>query len=296
MSTINTVAVAGASGFLGPAIVNQLVEDGFKVTVLGRKGTSHAFPASVATAEIDYESPESLVKALTGQDAVVSTIGFAGLPQQLPLVRAAVAAGVKRFVPSEYGSDATNEAAAGLPPFKPKHAVAAALAAAAAGGDITYTLVSTGPFLDMALAQGLLLDLRGKRARLFDGGDARFSTTTVASVARAVSGVLQHPAETANRNVRVRSASTTQNALLAMAQKAVGADGWTTAVVSTADALAKAYAALAKGEVDRLGFIAAAVWGEGYGGDFEAADNDLLGVHELDDAELQSLVDDIAKK
>lgn len=275
--------------------MKQLVEDGFKVTVLTRKGASHTFPPAVAVTEIDYESPESLVEALKGQDAVVSTIGFAGLPQQLPLIQAAVKAGVKRFVPSEFGSDAENAAAIALPPFGPKKAAAEALAKEAAAGTITYTLVSTGPFLDMALAHGMFVNLKSKSANLWNGGGQTFSTTTVASVARAVAGVLRHPEETRNRNVHVHSASTTQNALLAKAKKAVGADGWETTVVSTDDALKKAYAALEKGEVDRIGFISTVIWDGKYGSDFKKVDNDLLGVHELTDAELQSLVDSFAK-
>lgn len=274
--------------------MNQLLEDGFKVTALARKGSSHKFPAAVAVVEIDYESPESLVKALSGQDAVVSAVGLDGLETQLPLVAAAVKAGVKRFVPSEFVGDATNEKAGQLPPFVPKKAVSDLLAKEAAAGKITYTLLSTGPFLDMWLASGMFLNLKAKSANLWNGGDRVFSTTTVPSSAKAVSGVLLHPEETKNRNVRVHSASTTQNKLLAIAKKAVGADGWTTTVTSTDDALKEAYAKLDKGEVDKLGFISSAIWGEGYGSNFEV-ENDLVGVKELSDAEIQSLMEGLAK-
>ncbi|XXH00131.1 SET domain-containing protein 5 [Hypoxylon texense] len=295
MSTIKTVAVAGASGNLGPSIVKQLLEDGFKVTVLTRKGSSHTFPPSVEVAEVDYESPETLVEALQGQDAVVSAVGFAGLKQQLRLIDAAVEAGVKRFVPSEFGSDAENEAANALPPFRPKKAAADVLAHEAAAGRITYTLVSTGPFLDMALAHGLFLNLKAKTANLWNGGGKTFSTTTVAGTAKAISGVLLHPEETKNRNVHVRSASVSQNGLLEKAKKALGADGWTVHAASTDDALKKAYASLETGEIDRLSFITTVIWDEKYGSDFKNVDNELLGVHELSDAELQSLVDSLAK-
>lgn len=52
-------------------------------------------------------SPESLQRALSGQDAVVSMIPIVALAEQQKLVEAALAAGVKLFVPSEYGSDST---------------------------------------------------------------------------------------------------------------------------------------------------------------------------------------------
>ncbi|KAI1767858.1 NAD(P)-binding protein [Hypoxylon sp. FL1150] len=297
MSAIKTVAVAGATGNIGKPILNQLIEDGFKVTALTRKGTSHTFPPSVTVAEVDYESPESLVKALQGQDAVVSAVGFNGLPLQLPLIDAAVKAGVKRFLPSEYGGDAENAKAAALPIFAPKKQVLDALTAAAAvkGGSLTYTLVSTGPFLDMALGFGLFVNLREKSATLWNGGDRAFSTTTTTATATAVAQVLKHPQETRNRTVRVRSASTTQNKLLAIAKEVLGGEGWTTKVASTEDALKRAHASLETGKVDRVAFITETIWGEGYGCDFEKVDNELLGVRELSEAEIQGLIEGLTK-
>ncbi|KAI0166923.1 NAD(P)-binding protein [Hypoxylon sp. FL1284] len=296
MTTIKTVAIAGASGNVGPSLVKQLLEDGFQVTALTRKGATHTFPASVTAVEVDYASPASLEAALRGQDAVISAVGFDGLPQQLPLVSAAAAAGVKRFLPSEFGGDATNEKTSALPPFEPKKAVLDALRREAAGGKMTYTLISTGPFLDMGLRFGMFVDAKNKTANLYDGGDVRFSTTTLESVAKAVSGVLRNLEATENRNVRVHSVSTTQNALLAKAKKAVGTDGWTVNVVKTDDVLAGAHAKLKEtGEVDRIGFIVSAVWGQGYGSDFQDVDNELVGVRKLTEDEVQSMVDSVAK-
>lgn len=40
-----------------------------------------------------------------GRDIVLSAVGTAGLPGQLMHIEAAVAAGVKRYVPSEFGLD-----------------------------------------------------------------------------------------------------------------------------------------------------------------------------------------------
>ncbi|KAI0139396.1 putative oxidoreductase CipA-like protein [Hypoxylon sp. NC0597] len=296
MSVFKNVAVAGASGNFGPAVVNQLLEDGFKVTVLTRKGVNHTFPSSVTTIEVDYDSPETLVKALEGQDAVVSVVGFAGLTKQIPLIHAAIKAGVKRFLPSEYGGNAENENALSLPLFQPKKATSELLKKEAAAGNITYTLVSSGPFLDMALKFGLSADLKGKTIKLWDGGDRPYSTTTIPSTAKAVSGVLKHPEETKNRNVFVRNATLTQKSLFEKVKKATGPEGWKAETPSTRDALKQATASLEKGEIDRLGFIAVAIWGEGYGGHFPKVDNELLGVKELSDEELQSLIDSIAKE
>ncbi|KAL7625253.1 hypothetical protein AAE478_004469 [Parahypoxylon ruwenzoriense] len=295
MGTIAKVAVAGASGIVGTVVLRQLLDDGFKVTALTRKGGNHAFPSSVTVAEIDYESPETLVKALEGQDAVVSTVGFDGLEQQVPLIQAAAKAGVKRFIPSEYGGDAENEKALELPIFRVKKVVSDALKKEAASGSLTYTLISTGPFLDMGLQYGLLIDLKGKNINLWDGGDRKFSSTSLESAAKAVSGVLKHPEETKNRNVFVRNVSITSKELLEKAKKATGPEGWTSNIVSVDDVLKKAYADFENGKVDRFSFIKGVIWGDGFGGDFEKVDNDLLGVKELDDAGLQAVIESFAK-
>ncbi|KAE8312184.1 hypothetical protein BDV41DRAFT_578016 [Aspergillus transmontanensis] len=62
---IHKVALAGATGNLGPAILEQLVAANFEVTVLTRiNGITHKFPASVHVASVDYDSLNSLVAAL----------------------------------------------------------------------------------------------------------------------------------------------------------------------------------------------------------------------------------------
>ncbi|KAI0834673.1 putative oxidoreductase CipA-like protein [Hypoxylon sp. FL0890] len=296
MSAISKVAVAGATGNVGPTFISQLLQDGFKVTVLARKGANHSYPSSVNVVEVDYDSPDTLVKALEGQDAVVSALGFAVLTKQIPLIQAAVKAGVKRFLPSEYGGDAENEKTLQLPPFQAKKATSDFLKKEAAAGHITYTLVSTGPFLDMALRGGLFADLKGKSIRLWDGGDRPFSTTTLPSVAKAVSEVLKHPEETKNRNIFVHSATFTLKELLEKAKKATGAEGWKVETPSISEILKEGLADLEKGEINRVAFIATAIWGEGYGGRFQKVDNELLGIKELSDAELQDFIDTIAKE
>ncbi|KAI8958661.1 NAD(P)-binding protein [Daldinia sp. FL1419] len=290
MSGITKVAIAGATGKLGPTVVKQLLADGFQVTVLSRNGATSSFSPSVTVTEVDYHSPDSLERALSGQDAVVSTVGIDGLPYQIPLVQAAVKVGVKRFIPSEFGGSAENEKTLSLPPFHAKKAVTEVLKKEAAAGSITYTLISTGPFLDMGLQYGFLIDVRGKNVTLWDGGDRAFSTTTVASTAKAVSEVLKHPEETKNRCVFVQNARLSPKQLFEHAKKAVGSDGWKSEVKSTDERLKQGYAELEKGNNDRMAFVTAAIWGEGYGAHFDKVDNELLGIKEFSDAELQDFI------
>lgn len=61
------------------------------------------FPEDLHVKIVDYGSFDSLKAALTGQDAVVSVIATQAIAAQRTAVDAAVAAGVKRFIPSEFG-------------------------------------------------------------------------------------------------------------------------------------------------------------------------------------------------
>jgi hypothetical protein len=53
--------------------------------------------------KVDLSSMNSVTAAFEGQDAIASTVGTAGLASQSVLVDAAVAAGVKRFLLSDFG-------------------------------------------------------------------------------------------------------------------------------------------------------------------------------------------------
>jgi len=295
MSTITKVALAGASGNLGPAILEQLVEAGFQVTVLTRPSSNHTFPPSVRVQPVDYDSIESLTSALTGQDAVVSTLASTALEKQLHLVEAAAKAHVKRFIPSEFGSDTLHEKTSTLPVFAPKVKVLDALKKhAATPGGLTYTAVVTGPFLDWGIKVGFVLNVKEKSVNLFDGGERTFSATTLPSIGKTVVAVLRHLEETKNRAVYVQSTATTSKKLLELGKKATGAQDWTENSISSEEIAAKAWEELKQPQPNPdkfvLPFIQISIWGEGYGSHFQKLDNELLGIPQLSEAELLELI------
>lgn len=57
----------------------------------------------MAAKKVDYSSETSVTEALRSQDAVVSILASAAVRGQRLIIDAAVAAGVKRFIPSEFG-------------------------------------------------------------------------------------------------------------------------------------------------------------------------------------------------
>ncbi|KAI8944791.1 hypothetical protein F4801DRAFT_170438 [Xylaria longipes] len=294
MSTITNVALAGATGNLGPAILEQLLKAGFQVTVLTRQGSTNKPPASVTVKPVDYDSVESLTTALQGQDAVVSTLGPEALSRQLNLVEAAVKAGVKRFLPSEFGSDTTNAKNANLAVFGHKIATHKALVKEAANGNISYTTIVNGPFFDWGMKVGLILNAKEKSISIYDGGERHFSTTTLESIGKAVVGVLKKPEETKNRAVYVQNAAPTLKQLKAIAEKVTGTTWQGKEVSIENDVLPPAVAELEKESPDPSKFaipmIIASIWGDGYGNHFQKLDNELLGVREFTEAEIEAVV------
>jgi len=96
---------------------------------------------------------------------------------------------------------------------------------------------------------------------LYNGGDVKFSATTLAHVAHAVVGVLENPTETANRLIYVHSAATSQNQLIEYATQIDGR-GWTTSAASTVDVLGESRWTLGNGgnEMDAMnGFCVVAM-------------------------------------
>ncbi|KAJ6438252.1 oxidoreductase CipA-like [Purpureocillium lavendulum] len=295
MSVIQNVAVAGATGDLGAPILEALIQSkAFKVTVLTRESSDAKFPASVRVVRVDYTSVPGLTAAVKGQDAVISVLTTSAMELQLGLIEACIAAGVKRFIPSEFGSDCGNPLASKLPVYQPKIAVHKALQEQArAHPDFTYTLVRNGVFLDWSLNRNFIVNFASDTPSFYDGGDRPFSTTTLATIGQAVIGVLRHFEETKNRVVFVRDLVTTQRKVLTIAQRLAPERKWTPVTVNTADLAAASEEKYANGDFSleaSIGFLMRAIFAEGYGSVFDKVDNELLGIAGKTDADLEDLV------
>jgi hypothetical protein len=80
------------------------------LTVLGRLASTNTFSSSVKVLKKDYDDP-SLHEAFEGQDAVVSFVTVTALLDQLKFIDIVAKVGVKRFIPSELGSNSLNPTA-----------------------------------------------------------------------------------------------------------------------------------------------------------------------------------------
>jgi saccharopine dehydrogenase-like NADP-dependent oxidoreductase len=152
MSSIKNIVIIGAGGRLGPSILAAFDKDpNFTVSILSRNSSTQTFPAHITVHRVSDDYPEAeLLKAFKGQDAIVSTIATASTAQQHAIIDAAIKAGVKRFVPSEFGSDTRNDKAMAILPqyFKGKADTVEYLKSKESTG-LTWTAFVTGCFFEL---------------------------------------------------------------------------------------------------------------------------------------------------
>lgn len=255
MATIKNVTVVGAGGNLGPSIVNALLASNFTVTALTRATSNSTFPAGIYVVKTDY-SHDSLVSALKGQDAIVSSIATAALPQQKAVIEAAVQAGVKRFIPSEFGINTTN-----LPPGSGIEQILAGKLEiqrllrekAKENEGFSWTGVSSSLFFDWGFKTGSLgFSIPNKSATIYDSGNEPFTGTNLATIGEAVAFILSHQDKFVNEYLDIASFVTTQNEILKIFEVESG-EKWTVKRLSTDESQRTADEKLAKGDRSAFG-------------------------------------------
>ncbi|RFU82039.1 oxidoreductase [Trichoderma arundinaceum] len=294
-SPYKNIAIAGASGNVGKVLVKALLDAGnFNVTALKRSSSSSTFPDKVKVIDVDFDSVDSLTAALKGQDVLLSAVGASALgDEQKRLIDASIAAGIKRFLPSEFGSNLDNELTAKLPVFEAKVEVQNYLREKAKTTPLTYTLVYSGPFLDWGLDFQFIFKSAGSKPVLYDGGNTVFSTSTLDTVSDAVISILAKPEETKNRSVRFQSVAISQTKILELAKEIAPHRDWQPEVVKLDDLTRAADERLARGIKDAETFtpyILRAINDPRYGPKFENLDNELLGLKQSTEAEIKEIV------
>jgi putative NADH-flavin reductase len=170
-------------GFLGSAVLDQLIKAGFDVTVLTRSHSSiQGVPAGVAVLEVDYTSTDSLEHALRGHDAVVSTVNSAAFMIQQPAIDASIRAGVKRFIPADFGALTTAPESQGLPVHARPVEYQNYLKEMARLGELEYTILAVGLFLDYVVSSPFVVDRVNRTAVLYDSLYDCFSRATVSGL------------------------------------------------------------------------------------------------------------------
>jgi uncharacterized protein YbjT (DUF2867 family) len=233
MSAIKNVAIIGGNGTLGKPVLEALQKSEFNVWVINRQTSKSVYPRTQVITVPDDLDVDAIAKEFQEKqiDAVVIAIAGSQVEQQRKLIDAAFRGGVKRVMPADFGScdsadDKTNEI---LPLMKGKKGIRDYLVELekkerdSNRGKLTWTSLVNAHFFDWGLGNGLLkFDVRGRKAYLLDGGNIKFSASTLPFIGSAVVKVLEKPQETENKLLYIHSLRVTQEEVLAALEKATG--------------------------------------------------------------------------
>ncbi|KAF5008655.1 hypothetical protein FDECE_5067 [Fusarium decemcellulare] len=292
MANLKKVALLG-KGMLGSAVLEELTKAGFTVTLISRKPQSdNNLPAGVSFAHVDYSSIDSLVGALRGHDAAVATLGPEATPTQTNIIDACIQAGIKRYIPSDFGSSTTDPNARDFPVYGPYVRIQDYLKEKARSGTLEYTIFSIGMFMEFVVNTPAIVDATTHSAQIYDQGDQPFSATSVGSIGKAITGSLKNPEATKNKNLFIHDALLTQNKVLALAKEASPGMQWTvTFIDGKADYKRALNSSIANPTELEAVFplLKASLLSGPYNSGYQKVDNELVGLPLMTDEQLKKL-------
>ncbi|PTB69423.1 NAD(P)-binding protein [Trichoderma citrinoviride] len=228
-SVIKTVAVLGASGNVGKVAVPALLSAGFVVTIIARPESASTYPSGVSIIKSSYDDLDTLTQALQGQDALVEAFNPAAAEHQGVIVRAALAAGVKRLITPDFSTDSFSPHAAEVRIFAPKHKAQRELESLTSSPDctLTWTAVVLGAWFDWGIETGYFWIDKDKRTiTRFGSGNQKVSVSRVASVGETIVAVLRNPDKYRNHVAYFPDYTVSTNELIAMLDEISSGGGW----------------------------------------------------------------------
>jgi hypothetical protein len=219
------------------AMVNALVPVSFhrdnlkcQVSVLTYPLQTLGVPPHVSPYAVEHKTsdftPESLRGAFAEQDLVISTMAGGDFELQISIIHALVAAGVKRFIPHEFGYDTLNQ---GIQARIPKYAGKAKvleylqnnILPATPGFD--WIGIATGYTLDTNLISGDLgFDMQWHSATIHGIGTEPFAASSLGRVGKVVVQVIQHWTEINSHYIYAAGVVTSANEILRAVERATG--------------------------------------------------------------------------
>ena len=218
------IVLAGATGDLGFRIAQSLLNRGAVVRALVRPGNTKPEVTSLRDlgaeiVEVDFNSVTALTKACAGAACVVSAVS--GLRDvivngQKRLLDAAVAAGVSRFIPSDYSIDYTKLSKGSNRNLDLRREFNQRLDQA----PIQATSILNGMFTDLLTGQAPVVLFGLKRVLYYGDADQPLDFTTTANTAEFTAAAALDP--TTPRYLRVAGEVATVRGLQAAATAATG--------------------------------------------------------------------------
>jgi hypothetical protein len=255
----------------------------------------------VITIEDGY-SFEDLVNSFKGHDVVINAVAHSAISEQYRFIEAAVEAGVKRFIPSEFGLDNTNPRARAISSvFDQKAKVREFLIGKEKFG-LSWTVIACGVWIDWyvydqeslihhksslhviqfsstdrlehyrAMKNNFLgFRILDKTMILTDNGAGKFSCTTMDNTALAVNHVLLHPSQSSNRAIYTSDFAANQEEILAAVERISG-EKWIKEYINGEESVKRAAQRIANGDpFAKYDLINIAFTKGGYSGLFEGS-------------------------
>ncbi|KAF4446736.1 putative isoflavone reductase family protein (CipA) [Fusarium austroafricanum] len=304
-NTVERVAIVGAGGTIGSHIASALLKTGkHKVTALTRKGSTNKLPEGITTAYIDYADEQTIVAALRNQKFLIITMApNAPNDAHSKLVQAASKAGVPYIMPNGFIGDIEQVELGKDILLGP---IAKANRDEIESLGMQWITVCCGFWFDYSLAGGeqrFGFDFNKRSLTLYDDGNAKNSTSTLAQVGRAVAKVLSLKelpddendksltlSNFFNKPVYVKSFDVSQRDMFESVKRVTGTSDsdWTVTSVSTKERYEEGMAQVRRGDMSGFSkLLYARAFYPNDPADLAAkAHNELLGLPEesLDDA------------
>ena len=218
------IVVAGASGNLGGRIAKALLGQGASVRALVRNSTARdkmerlkSLGAEIVS--VDLGSAAEAKSACSGAACVVSALqGFRDviLDAQTLLLDAAIAAGVPRFIPSDFSIDFTRLPPGGNRNLDLRRDFHQRLDKAS----IAATTIYNGAFADMLTGQMPLILFRLRRVLVWGNADQRMDFTTIDDTAAFTARAALDPSTP--RFLRIAADQLSARELAAVASEVTG--------------------------------------------------------------------------
>ena len=196
-----TVFVAGGTGFLGSEICHQLISKNMNVKALVRATSdknkvAQLKEAGVETIEGDLKNKESLINALRGASAIISTVSSTLSRQegdsiqtvdeqgQNNLVDVAINAGVNQFIYVSFSPMREDSPLQHAKRKVEKHLIESGL---------NYTILQPTYFMEVWLSPMLGFDYPNSKATIFGEGKNKISWVAIKDVASFAVASLDNP-------------------------------------------------------------------------------------------------------
>ena len=227
MASFRNILLIGATGSIGSVVLHALEkEPTFTLTILQRASSTAQMPAHLDITRIGDNYPTAdLVAAFRGKDVVINCMTTLAVADQYRMIDAAIAAGVRRYIPSEYGlNNLRPEAQALSNVFRDKGQVQEYLKVKAEGGFIEWMSISCGMWVKWSMAHDFLgMHVADKRFVFWDDGEGLFSCTTEENTAEGILRALRDaPGATKNTNVYLSDFAVSQKQLLEAIERIQG--------------------------------------------------------------------------